>query len=138
MNTYNETFTVEVVREKHTDRVVSIGYYDDAGRLHRPFDEPAFTQYDPATKKPVRLEYAFHGVEHRGGGKPSLQEIDPVTGVVHYERFYESGGWVQDGKIAVERDPKSGELVSVLRSESGIEIEENYRTESVSRIDLEP
>lgn len=124
MDSYTEDYSVRIVREQHTDRLISIAFYDDPGRLHRTGDEPAFVEYDPATGRPIYLHFAIHGSEHREGGRPSLQQIDRYTGVTWYERWLENDAPRENGVVVVERDPRTGRVISIIRSENGEEVEE--------------
>ena len=126
MDTYAEEFSVRVVRECHSDRIVSKAYYDDRMREHRTGDKPSFVEFDPASGNPIYIHYAIHGEEHREGGKSSFQLIDPRTNVISYERWLEHGRPRDNGVTVIERDPQTGDVISVIRRENGREIEDRF------------
>ncbi|MEO1346285.1 MAG: hypothetical protein AAFV74_19270 [Pseudomonadota bacterium] len=121
-----ETYIVKVEREPHSNRLLSVGYYNEDGLLHRTGDEPALVAYDPANNKPCLIQYAENGQEHRIGGKPSYTEIDPASGFVWYERWFENGEPRKNEVSVVERDVSTGELRSVVRDMEGVQIEETF------------
>ena len=117
MSSYVEKFQVTVLREQHTDRVLSIRYEDDQGNLHRTGGLPALEVVDPSTSRLVIQQFAEHGAEHRAGGQPSYVESDPDTGKVLVVRWQERGIARLNGAAIVYRDPSTGEVVEAFRQE---------------------
>ncbi|MEL6467941.1 MAG: hypothetical protein AAFQ58_23505 [Pseudomonadota bacterium] len=117
MSSYIEKFQVTVLREQHTDRIVSIRYEDGQGRLHRTGGLPALEVFDPSTKRLVVQHFAEHGAEHRLGGLPSYVENDPDSGRILIERWKERGAARSNGATVIYRDPSTGEVAEAFRQE---------------------
>ena len=117
-NIYTESFSVEIVRDSETNIKLVETWKDAEGRLHRTGDLPAVTYFDASSGEPERLEYWFRGLEHREHG-PSLIVNFLQTGVAICESWKHHGLYREDCVSAIDRDPKSGKIISAFRFKDG-------------------
>ncbi|GAB5449596.1 hypothetical protein [Gymnodinialimonas sp.] len=98
------------------------------GTIYREGDLPSMVVVDEETGTAVLQEWSDDGSPCRLGGKPAIILTDVSTGVVEREEYWEHGDRHRaDGPAYIERNPKTGAILTESFYDRGEEVDPTAR-----------
>lgn len=83
----SRNYSVEILTDPKTDRIVGERWCDQEGRFDRPNDLPAYVDYCPDKGTVTYARWHKDGQLHRGDDQPATLVRNPLTQAVTHEQY---------------------------------------------------